>query len=122
MYSNPTCYSSTDDNQTKTTAHHDHEPVPYLDPRKTGSCANDYEEYPIMNGYEQPELFPSAHIPNPYETADTLTSSTESNTLHLGEEISNNEPIYEDPGHIYESIYEWLELKGILKLDSKIVR
>ena len=117
MYSNPTYYSSIDDNQT--TAHHDHEPVPYLDPTKTGSSANDYEEYSMMNVYE---LFPSAHIPNPYETADTLTSSSGANTLHLGEELSDNEPIYEDPGHIHESIYEWLEQQSILKLDSKIVR
>ena len=76
--------------------------------------------YYMMDVYEQPQngdLYTSAHTPDQYETADSPASSINGN-----EEVSNNKLIYEDPGHIKENIYEWLEQRGILKLDTKIVR
>ena len=112
MYSNPTYYSSAD------------EPVAYLDPTKVKSSANDYEVYSTMDVYESPQngdLYISAHIPEHYETADSPASNANGNEVHLDEEVSNNEPIYE-AGHIKENIYEWLEQRGILKLDTKIIR
>ena len=113
MYSNPTYYSSAD------------EPVAYLDPMKVESSANDYGVYSMMDVYEQPQngdLYTSVHIPDHYETADCSASNTNGIKACLDEEVSNNESIYEDPGHIKENIYEWLEQRGILKLDTKIVR
>ena len=92
---------------------------------KVESSANDYEVYSTMDVYEQPQngdLYTSAHIPDHYETADSPASNINDNEAHLDEEVSNNEPIYEDPGHIKENIYEWLEQRGILKLDTKIIR
>ena len=89
------------------------------------SSANDYEVYSTMDVYESPQngvLYTSAHTPDHYETADSPASNANGNEVHLDEEVSNNEPIYEDPGHIKENIYEWLEQRGILKLDTKIVR
>ena len=97
----------------------------YLDPTKVESSANDYEVYSTMDVYESPQngvLYTSAHTPDYYETADSPASNANCNEVHLDEEVSNNEPIYEDPGHIKENIYEWLEQRGILKLDAKIVR
>ena len=123
MYSNPTYYSSADVKHNNQAIAH-HEPLPYLDPMKVESSADDYEVYTMMNVYEQPQngdLYTSAHIPDHYKTADTLDSSND-NEVHLDDKLSNNEPIYEDPGHIKENIYEWLEQRGILKLDTKIVR
>ena len=123
MYSNPTYYSSADVKHNQAAAYH--EPVPYLDPMKVESSADDYEVYTMMNVYEQPQngdLYTSAHIPDHYETADCSASNINDYEVHLDEELSNSEPIYEDPGHIKENIYEWLEQRGILKLDTKIVR
>ena len=122
MHNNPTYYSSADVKHNQAATHH--EPVPYLDPMKAESSADDYEVYTMMNVYEQPQngdLYTSAHIPDHYETADTLDSNND-NEVYLDDKLSNNEPIYEDPGHIKENIYEWLEQRGILKLDTKIVR
>ena len=83
---------------------------------KAKSSANDYEEYSMWNAYD---VITSAHTPNPYEEpANSPTSSTEDNTLHTGE----NEPIYEDPGHVKESIYEWFEQKKMFKLNVKTIR
>ena len=120
MHDNPTYCSSADVKHNKQAAAH-HEPAAYLDPVK--SSADDYETYTMMNVYEQPhngDLYTTAHIPNHYETADSPASND--NEVHLNEELTNSEPIYEDPGHIKENIYEWLEQRGILKLDTKIVR
>ena len=113
IYSNPTYYSSAD------------EPVAYLDPVKAKSSAEDYETYTMMNVYEQPhngDLYATAHIPDHYETSDSPANNINDNEVHLNEELTNSEPIYEDPGHIKENIYEWLEQREILKLDTKIVR
>ena len=123
MYSNPTYYSSADVKHNQAAAYH--EPVPYLDPMKVESSADDYEVYTMMNVYEQPQngdLYTSGHIPDHYETADFSASNINDYEVHLDEGLSNSEPIYEDPGHIKENIYEWLEQRGILKLDTKIVR
>ena len=74
----------------------------------------------MMNVYELPhngDLYTTAHIPDHYEKADSPTSND-----NEVQDFSNSEPIYEDPGHSKENIYEWLEQRGILKLDTKIVR
>lgn len=94
----------------------------YLDPTKAKSSENDYEEYQMENMYEQPQnsgLDTSTHLPNPYETADNSNGGVEDNTLHS---MGDDEPIYEDPGHVKESIYEWLEQKGLNKLDKRTIR
>ena len=93
----------------------------YLNPKKAKSSANDYEEYHMENMYEQPqkcELHTPVHLPNPYEMAESSTDGVDDNTPHLGA----NETIHEDPGHVKESIYEWLDQKGINKLDKRTVR
>ena len=124
IYHNPAYYSSADltnGNHTVTNG----DPVAYLNPKKAKSSANDYEEYHMANMYEQPqkcELHTPAHLPNPYEMAESSTISIEDNTPHFGKELSDGEPIYEDPGHVKESIYEWLEQKGIFKLDKRTIR
>ena len=86
----------------------------YLNPK----TSNDYE---MLNVYEQPqknELCTPPHIPNLYETAAESSTSIEDDTTYL----SANEPIYEDPGHVKESIYEWFEQKRIFKLDKRTLR
>ena len=124
MYSNSTYYSSADVKHNKQSVAH-HEPAPYLDPVKVKSSVDDYEVYTMTDLYEQPhngDPYTTTHIPDHYEIADSFANSINDTEVHLDEEHSNNEPIYEDPGHIKENIYEWLEQRGILKLDTKIVR
>ena len=124
MHDNPSYYSSADicdGSHTLTNAN----PVPYLNPMKAESTANDYEVYQTLNVYEQPEIsevYSLTRLSNNYEMADSSAFSGEYNTLPSGEELSNDEPIYEDPSHIKESIYEWLEQKGLSKVDKKNVR
>ena len=89
--------------------------VAYLNPMKAKSTADDYVVYHILEECEQPQkskLY--SNVPNSF---DFSTSSLE-DTI----ELSNNEPIYEDPGHRKESIYEWLEQKGLSKVDKRNVR
>ena len=123
-HDNPSYYSSADicdGNHTLNSAN----PVAYLNPMKAESTANDYEVYETLNVYEQPEesqLYSSKRFSNNYEMADSSTLSVEDSTLPLGKELSSDEPIYEDPGHIKESIYEWLEQKGLSKVDKRNVR
>ena len=108
MYSNPTYYSSADVKHNNQAAAH-HKPMPYLNPVKDESSADDYEVYTMMDVYEQPhngDVYSAPHIPDHYETADSFANSINDTEVHLDEEHSNNEPIYEDPGHIKENIYE----------------
>ena len=110
MHSNPTFYSSAD------------EPVVYLDLIKEKSSTDDCEAYAMMDVHDQPhndDLHSTARMPSQYETAD---NSINDNEVHLDEGISKSEPIYKDPGHVTKNIYEWLEKRKILKLDTKIVR
>ena len=121
MYDKPNYYSSAD--QFLGIA-----PQPYLDPVSTiGRFANgDYEAPPKLDNYEQPHpIFDDVQ----YEVADYLlpngvgSNTMQSSTLPVGEAtLSEDEQIYEDPGHIKEEIYEWFKQRNICKLNRNSIR
>ena len=107
------------------------EPTPYLEPVKTvgifPNANNDYEVLPKLDNYEQPHtsgLFYNAE----YEAADyslpTIVGSDtmQNSTSPVGQVLSKDEQIYEDPGHITEEIYKWFKQRNICKLDKNIIR
>jgi len=102
--------------------------MPYLDPVKTigKTVSSDYEVLPKFEGYDQPGLYKDMQ----YESVDyslstgntTPNNIVPSNTLPVGEALSKDEKIYEDPGHIKEEIYKWFKQRNICKLDKNIIR
>ena len=123
VYDNPNYYSSADhflgaNNIT---------PQPYLDPVETirRFANNDYEAPPKLDNYEQPHpsnIFDDVR----YEVADyplPTSNSTDSSALLVGEHtLSEDEQIYEDPGHIKEEIYEWFKQRNICMFGKNSVR
>ena len=98
--------------------------VAYLNPMKAESTADDYVVYHTLEECEQPQTNKLYYnVSNSFEMADSSISSVDDNyTLPLGEGLSNNEPIYKDPGHRKESIYKWLEQNGLSKVDKRNIR
>ena len=128
VYDNPNYYSSVD--KLHCANGHTTEPLPYLDPLKTiGRVTNeDYEVMPKLDNYEQPQLSGMFNDLQ-YEAVDYLLPTIDnniyemsSNTLPAGEELPEDEEIYEDPGHVKEEIYEWFKQRNICKLDKNSVR
>lgn len=90
-----------------------------------GRYANiDYEVPPNLDNCEQP---------HPSDSSDDVeysyllpisdgSNAMQSNTLPLGEAVSDDELTYEDPGHIKEEIYKWFKQRNICKLDKNSVR
>ena len=129
MYDNPNFYPSS--NQSYGASSNTTEPLPYLDPVTTlGKYnSNDYEAAPELNNYEQPHLsdlfdniqYEVADYPLP--TSNSIGSNPMQNgTLPVGEELPEDEQIYEDPGHIKEEIYEWFKQRNIFKIDKNNIR
>ena len=126
MYDNPNYYSSAD----QFLGANGITPQPYLDPVETirRFANNDYEAPPKLDNYEQPHpsnIFDDVR----YELADyPLPTGVISNTLQSsilpadGATLSEDEQIYEDPGHIKEEIYEWFKQRNIFKIDKNSIR
>ena len=88
---------------------------------------NDYEFPPKLDSYKQPHtsgLFDDVR----YEVADyslpTIvgSDSMQSSTSPAGQVLSEDEEVYEDPGHIKEEIYQWFKQRNICKLDKNSIR
>ena len=125
VYDNPTYYSSAD--QLLGANGIANEPLAYLDPVETiGELRNnDYEAPPNLDdNYVKPypgNLFDDVQ----YEVADyplPIGNIMQSNTLPVGEALSEDEQIYEDPGHIKEDIYQWFKQRNICKLVKSSIR
>ena len=102
--------------------------MPYLIPVKTIGkiVSSDYEVVPKLEGYEQTGLYKDVQyeaVDYSLSTGNILPTNTmSSNTLPVGEALSKDEQIYEDPGHIKEEIYKWFKQRNICRLDKNIIR
>ena len=108
-YDNSNYYSSAD--QLLDANGYTIEPAPYLDPVKTvgifPNANNDYEIPPKLENYKQPHTSGLCDDVQ-YEVADyslpTIVGSDTvlNSTSPVGQVLSKDEQIYEDPGHIYK--------------------
>jgi len=83
---------------------------------------NDYEALPALNTYETLYCQVSdASYQNEIatDTSDFKGSIKEST---VGEALSDDEQIYEDPGHKKEKIYAWFEEKRFRKIKGNNIR
>ena len=100
------------------------EALPYMDLTNTivkdypKTSSFDYEALPELTSvYEKPD-YEMPDEPSQYEEAafSIFREST------VGEELRDDEQIYEDPGHNKEEIYSWFEEKKFRKLDRSDIR
>ena len=102
------------------------EPFPYIDPIKTAEkfTNSDYEAPPKLDDYEQ--LHPiniSDNVQYDYPLSiSNSVGSMQSSISPVGQALSEDEQIYEDPGHIKEEIYQWFKQRNICKLNKSSVR
>ena len=100
------------------------EALPYMDPTNTiaknypKTSGFDYEALPELTSmYEKPDY----EIPDgPSQYEEAASSIFRDSTV--GEEFSDDEQIYEDPGHNKEEIYSWFEEKKFRKLDRNDIK
>ena len=88
---------------------------------------NDYEVPPKLENYKQPHTSGLCDDVQ-YEVANyslpTIVGSDTvlNSTSPVGQVLSKDEQIYEDPGHIKEEIYKWFKQRNICKLDKNSIR
>ena len=60
----------------------------------------------------------------PYQYEEAIPSTIRDNMEYstVGEVLSDDELMYEDPGHKKEKIYAWFEKKKFRKIEGKSVR
>ena len=95
------------------------EALPYMDP--TNTIAKDYPKTSGFDCEALPELT-SMYEKSDYEMPGGPSQYEEATTSifrdsMVGEELPDDEQIYEDPGHNKEEIYSWFEEKKFRKLD-----
>jgi len=83
---------------------------------------NDYEALPALNTYDTPGCQVSdASYQNEIAT-DTSDFRDGIKENIVGEALSDDEQIYEDPGHNKEEIYAWFEEKRFRKIKGNNIR
>ena len=101
-------------------------PMPYMDPISTiyknhcKASSDDYKALPMLNTWETSH-YEMSDIADQYEVANSWQSTIRDNTEH-SEVLSDNEQIYEDPGHSKEKIYAWFEKKKFRKLECADIK
>ena len=77
----------------------------------------------VRNDYEPPPVLSSdIHLSNQYESVDANSVGFDNKGYQSNGVLPDNEQVYEDPGHVKEKIYVWLERKDIYKLKKSHVR
>ena len=77
----------------------------------------DYEALPTLTEYETLySQISSSYTPYQYEVAVTSIFRDDMEYSTASEALSDNEEIYEDPGHGEEKIYAWFEKKKFPKI------
>jgi len=104
------------------------EAIPYMDPSSTTvkdhpkALNNDYEALPALNIYETPGYQVSDALYQNEMATDTSAFRDSIKESTVGEALSDDEQIYEDPGHNKEEIYAWFEEKRFWKIKTNYVR
>ena len=92
----------------------------------TGRYANiDYQAIPKLDNINQPRLSDScSDVKYSYllPINNSQSTPTQNGTMSLDQTLSEDEQIYEDPGHIKEEIYQWFKQRSIRMLDKSSVR
>ena len=100
------------------------EVLPYMNPTNTAA-----KDYPTISGFDYealPELTsmyekPAYGMPDGPSQYEEATVSIFRDSM-VGEELPDDEQIYEDPGHNKEEIYLWLEEKKFRKLNRSNIK
>ena len=89
----------------------------------TKASNNDYEALPTLTTYEQLySQISSSYTPYQYEVAVTSIFRDDMEYSTVSEALSDNEEIYEDPGHGEEKIYAWFEKKKFPKIEINDIK
>ena len=106
------------------------EPIPYSEPINSTDTVKKSSKYKSTDDYESlPVLKNLVHnyeiVEAPYQILQDpkeIPTPTYENNLAVSDRVSNNEQIYEDPGHKKEVIYSWFEKKKFRKIKKEDIR